>query len=224
MFEAVEGMLAEHAELEGRLAAPETHADARLAKQLNQRYAALSSIIGAWRELTRLSDDAQAAGELAAEDASFAGEVEALERQRHEAEERLRRLLVPRDPADDKDAILEVKSGEGGEESALFAGDLLRMYTRYAEQRGWKTEILDATESDLGGYKSVTVAVKAKGTPEPGQAPYGLLKFEGGVHRVQRVPVTESQGRVHTSAAGVLVMPEAEQVDVSVDENDLRID
>ena len=98
------------------------------------------------------------------------------------------------------------------------------MYTRYAERRGWKTEQLDATESDLGGFKSVTVAVKAKGTPDPGEAPYALLKFEGGVHRVQRVPVTESQGRVHTSAAGVLVMPEAEQVDVTVNENDLRID
>jgi peptide chain release factor 1 len=117
-----------------------------------------------------------------------------------------------------------VKSGEGGEESALFAGDLLRMYSRYAERKGWKVEVLDAAESDLGGYKSVTVAVKAKGTSEPGEAPYGLLKFEGGVHRVQRVPVTESQGRVHTSAAGVLVLPEAEQVDVTVDENDLRID
>ena len=151
-------------------------------------------------------------------------EVDALAAQREAAEERLRRLLVPRDPADDKDAILEIKSGEGGEESALFAGDLLRMYTRYAETRGWTTEILDATESDLGGYKSVTVAVKAKGAVEPGQAPYGLLKFEGGVHRVQRVPVTESQGRVHTSAAGVLVMPEAEAVDVEIDENDLRID
>ena len=101
---------------------------------------------------------------------------------------------MPRDPTDAKDALLEIKSGEGGEESALFAGDLLRMYTRYAERRGWKTELLDATESDLGGYKSVTVAVKAKGTPEPGEAPYALLKFEGGVHRVQRVPVTESPG------------------------------
>src|SRR3954449_8803297 len=98
------------------------------------------------------------------------------------------------------------------------------MYTRYAERRGWKTEQLDATESDLGGFKSVTVAVKAKGTPEPGEAPYALLRFEGGVHRVQRVPVTESQGRVHTSAAGVLVMPEAEPVDVSIEEKDLRID
>ncbi len=224
MFEAVEGLVEEHAELETRLSAPETHADARLAKQLNQRYAELSAIIGAWRDWSRLSDDVEAARELAGEDSAFAEEAQALTERRAEAEERLRRLLVPRDPADSKDAILEIKSGEGGEESALFAGDLLRMYTRYAERLGWKVEVLDATESDLGGYKSVTVALKAKGTPEPGQAPYALMKFEGGVHRVQRVPVTESQGRVHTSAAGVLVLPEAEQVDVSIDENDLRID
>src|SRR3954451_4213829 len=224
MFEAVEGMLAEHDELETRLGAPETHADARLAKQLNQRYAALSSIIGAWRDWQALGDDLGAARELAAEDAGFADEGDALLPRLHAAEERLRRLLVPRDEADDKDAILELKSGEGGEESALFAGDLLRMYTRYAESRGWKVEVLDAAESDLGGYKSVTVAVKAKSTPEPGTAPYALLKFEGGVHRVQRVPVTESQGRVHTSAAGVLVFPEAEQIDVQIDDNDLRID
>jgi len=224
MFEAVEGMLAEHSELETRLAEPETHADARLAKQLNQRYAALSSIIGAWRDLQTLEDDLGAARELAAEDSAFAEEVDALVPRINAAEERLRRLLVPRDEADDKDVILEVKSGEGGEESALFAGDLLRMYTRYAEARGWKVEIIDAAESDLGGFKSVTVAVKAKGTPEPGEAPYAQLKFEGGVHRVQRVPVTESQGRVHTSAAGVLVFPEAEQIDVQIDDNDLRID
>ena len=224
MFEAVESMLVEHGELEQQLAQPETHADARLAKRLNQRYAALSAIVGTWREWRALGEDVQAARELAAEDPAFAEEAEVLVERRATTEERLRRLLVPRDPADDKDALLEVKSGEGGEESALFAGDLLRMYTRYAEQRGWSVEVLDATESDLGGYKSVTVAVKAKGTPAPGEAPYAQLKFEGGVHRVQRVPVTESQGRIHTSAAGVLVLPEAEQVDVSIDENDLRID
>ncbi|MDQ4053481.1 MAG: peptide chain release factor 1 [Actinomycetota bacterium] len=224
MFEAVEGMLVEHRELEGRLAAPETHADARLAKRLNQRYAELSRVIGVWQELKSYDDDIAAARELAAEDPSFAAEAEALTARRAETEEHLRRLLVPRDPADDKDALLEVKSGEGGEESALFAGDLLRMYSRYAERRGWTVELLDANESDLGGYKSVTVAVKAKGTVEPGQGPFGLLKFEGGVHRVQRVPVTESQGRVHTSAAGVLVLPEAEPVDVTINDNDLRID
>ena len=224
MFEAVESMLGEHAELEARLAEPETHADARLAKRLNRRYSELSAVIRTWREWQRLGEDAGAARELAGEDPTFAEEAVELDARREEAAERLRRLLVPRDEADDKDALLEVKSGEGGEESALFAGDLLRMYTRYAERHGWAVEVLDATESDLGGYKSVTVAVKAKGTPEPGEAPYARLRFEGGVHRVQRVPVTESQGRVHTSAAGVLVLPEAEQVDVSIDENDLRID
>ncbi|PUA80304.1 peptide chain release factor 1 [Nocardioides currus] len=224
MFEAVEGLVAEHADIEARLAAPETHADQRLAKQLNQRYAELSAIVSTWRHWLQLADDIEAARELASEDPAFADEAAQLTAERETTQERLRHLLIPRDPADAKDALLEVKSGEGGEESALFAGDLLRMYTRFADQHGWSTEVLDATESDLGGYKSVTVAVKAKGTPQPGEAPYALLKFEGGVHRVQRVPVTESQGRVHTSAAGVLVMPEAEQVDVEIDDNDLRID
>ncbi len=224
MFEAVEGLVEEHAELEHRLADPAIHADQGLAKRLNQRYAELSAIVRTYREWQQLADDIEAARELVAEDPSFAEEADALAVRREVAEERLRHLLVPRDPSDSKDAILEIKSGEGGEESALFAGDLLRMYTRYADRRGWKVEQIDATESDLGGYKSVTVAVKAKGVPEPGEAPYGLLRFEGGVHRVQRVPVTESQGRVHTSAAGVLVMPEAEQVDVTVDDKDLRID
>ncbi|KAA1428844.1 peptide chain release factor 1 [Nocardioides antri] len=226
MFEAVEGMLAEHAELEGRLGLPETHADARLARTLNRRYAELGTIISVWREWQQYGDDAGAAQELAADDPAFAEEVTELRKRQEEAAERLRRLLVPRDPVDDKDAILEVKSGEGGEESALFAGDLLRMYTRYAEQRGWKVEVLDAAESDLGGYKSVTVAVKggSAASTGPGQAPYGLLKYEGGVHRVQRVPVTESQGRIHTSAAGVLVVPEAEAVDVEIHDSDLRID
>ena len=224
MFEAVEGLVEEHAELEHRLADPAIHADQGLAKRLNQRYAELSAIIRAYRDWQALGEDIEAARELAAEDPSFAAEAQAIAARREAAEERLRHLLVPRDATDSKDAILEIKSGEGGEESALFAGDLLRMYTRYAERRGWKVEQIDAAESDLGGYKSVTVAVKAKGTPEPGEAPYALLKFEGGVHRVQRVPVTESQGRVHTSAAGVLVMPEAEQVDVSIEDKDLRID
>ncbi|HWI42316.1 MAG TPA: peptide chain release factor 1 [Nocardioides sp.] len=224
MFEAVEGMLAEHAELEGRLGLPETHADARLARTLNRRYAALNAIIATWREWREYGDDAEAARELGADDPSLAAEVEGLVEQREEAAERLRRLLVPRDPTDDSDALLEIMAGAGGEESALFAGDLLRMYTRFAERRGWKTEVLDATESDLGGFKSVTVAVKGPTSAEPGQTPYALLKFEGGVHRVQRVPVTESQGRIHTSAAGVMVMPEAEQVDVEINDNDLRID
>ncbi len=228
MFEAVSQLEAEHAELETRLADPSVHADQSVARRLNQRYAELSSIIHAHAEWVRLGEDVEAARELAGEDpegsAAFTEEAERLSRARTVAEERLRHLLVPRDAADGKDVLLEIKSGEGGEESALFAGDLLRMYTRWAERRGWNVEVLDATESELGGYKSVTAAVKAKGTPQPGEAPYALLKFEGGVHRVQRVPVTESQGRVHTSAAGVLVLPEAEPLDVQINDNDLRID
>ncbi|RAF75162.1 peptide chain release factor 1, partial [Burkholderia multivorans] len=119
-----------------------------------------------------------------------------------EAEAELRDLLVPRDPDDARDAIVEIKAGEGGDESALFAGDLLRMYQRWIDSHGWSSQILTATHSDLGGYKGVTLAVKAGD-----DGAYGWLKFEGGVHRVQRVPVTESQGRIHTSAAGVLVFP-----------------
>ena len=224
MFEAVSQLADEHAEVETKLADPAVHSDQSLARRLGQRYAELSAVLRAHADWIQLGEDLQAALELSGEDESFAIEAEELSTARAKAEERLRHLLVPREPSDGKDVLLEVKSGEGGEESALFAADLLRMYTRYAERRGWSTEVLDANESDLGGYKSVTVAVKAKGTPEPGGAPYALMKFEGGVHRVQRVPVTESQGRVHTSAAGVLVLPEAEPVDVQINDNDLRVD
>ena len=225
MFEAVEGLRRRARRAREQLAAPETHADQRLAKQLNQRYAELSA------DHRAPGGTGSSSATTSAPPASWPPRTRPSPRRPTPLAERratprsgCAACWCPRDPADAKDALLEVKSGEGGEESALFAGDLLRMYTRYAERRGWNVEILDATESDLGGYKSVTVAVKAKGTPEPGEAPYALLKFEGGVHRVQRVPVTESQGRVHTSAAGVLVLPEAEQVDVTIDENDLRID
>jgi peptide chain release factor 1 len=219
MFEAVESLVDEHAALEQRMADPAVHADPAQAKKVGRRYAELTAVLRTYREWQQVGDDLEAAREL-----ELLDEVEELEPRLHELAERLQHLLVPRDPSDSKDVIVEIKGGEGGEESALFASDLLRMYNRFAEQHGWRTEILDATESALGGYKSVTVAVQAKGTPEPGQAPYALLKFEGGVHRVQRVPVTESQGRIHTSAAGVFVMPEAEDVDVEIHDADLRID
>ena len=224
MFEAVEGLVAEHAELEQRLADPSIHADQSLAKRLNQRYAELGAIVRTYEEWKTLGDDVEAALELGAEDASFAEEAESLAARRTAAEERLRHLLEPRDPADGKDALLEIKSGEGGEESALFASDLLRMYLRYAERHGWVTEVLDTQESDLGGLKDVAVAIKTKGVPEDGYGVWSRLKWEGGVHRVQRVPATESQGRIHTSAAGVLVIPEAEETEVSVDPGDLRVD
>ncbi|MGC5012758.1 peptide chain release factor 1 [Streptosporangium sp. DT93] len=213
-------LLSEYAELELKLADPSVHADQKQARTFGRRYAELTPIIGAYRELEGVLSDLGTAKELGAEDEAFAQEAKELEARVPVLEEKLRHLLVPRDPNDDKDIIMEIKAGEGGEESALFAGDLLRMYLRYAERIGWKTELIDATHSDLGGYKDVTVALKARGD----EGVWSRLKFEGGVHRVQRVPVTESQGRIHTSAAGVLVYPEAEDVDVQIDPNDLRID
>ncbi|GGL41983.1 peptide chain release factor 1 [Phycicoccus endophyticus] len=224
MLESAEAIVAEHAALERELADPAVVSDPARLREVNRHYASLGPTVAAHHAWVSARGDLEAARELAAEDPAFAAELPALEAAEHEAAERLRHLLLPRDPDDDRDVILEVKAGEGGEESALFAGDLLRMYLRHAERRGWRTEILDATESDLGGYKDVRVAVKSRGTPGPGEAPWARLKFEGGVHRVQRVPVTESQGRIHTSAAGVWVMPEADEVEVSIDPHDLRID
>ncbi|MGY1642512.1 peptide chain release factor 1 [Geodermatophilus sp. SYSU D00703] len=214
------GLLAEHAALEIELADPAVHADAARARRLGRRYAQLAPLVETKRALDAVRDDLAAARELAAEDPSFRAEAEAMEQRIPELEDRLRELLLPKDPDDDKDVILEIKAGEGGAESALFAGDLLRMYLRYAERRGWSAEVIDAVEADLGGYKDVSVAIKSR----TDEGIWSRLKFEGGVHRVQRVPVTESQGRIHTSAAGVLVLPEAEEVDVTVDPNDLRID
>src|SRR3954471_4438998 len=214
------GLLAEHAALETELADPAVHADQSRARRLGRRYAQLAPVVETARALDAARDDLGAARELAAEDASFAAEATSLEARIDELTEKLREQLLPKDPDDDKDVILEIKAGEGGAESALFAGDLLRMYLRYAERRGWSAEVIDAVDSDLGGYKDVSVAIKSRGD----EGIWSRLKFEGGVHRVQRVPVTESQGRIHTSAAGVLVLPEAEDVDVSVDPGDLRID
>ncbi len=224
MFESVEALEAEYADLERRLADPDIHGDQAAARKVGRRYAELRPVVATYREWRSTGDDLEAALELAGDDSAFRIEAEQLEAHRTELADRLQVLLIPRDPLDDSDVILEIKAGEGGEESALFAGDLLRMYLRYAERRGWKAEVLEAEQSDLGGYKDVTVAVKARGSVEPGEAPYARLKFEGGVHRVQRVPATESQGRIHTSAAGVLVLPETEDVEVEIDPNDLRID
>jgi len=217
-------LLAEYAELEQRLADPSIHADQALARRTGRRFAELSPIAKTAAELEQARADRAAAVELAAEDAGFAAEAADFEARIPGIEERLAELLMPRDPNDAKDVIFEIKAGEGGEESALFAGDLLRMYLRYAERHGWSTEILDEQESDLGGFKDVAVAIKMKGTPEGGSGVWSRLKWEGGVHRVQRVPVTESQGRIHTSAAGVLVTPEAEETEVEINESDLRVD
>jgi peptide chain release factor 1 len=220
VFEQVEELVREHGELEKQLADPSVHADQNRARTLGRRYAELGPVVATYTDWKTTAGDLEAARELAADDASFKAELPLLEQRLAELEDQLRVQLLQKDPNDDKDVIVEVKAGEGGEESALFAGDLLRMYLRFAERNGWKTEVLDATESDLGGYKDVTIAVRGRGD----LMPWSRLKYEGGVHRVQRVPVTESQGRIHTSAAGVLVFPEAEEVEVEIDPNDLRID
>ncbi|GIG26534.1 peptide chain release factor 1 [Cellulomonas denverensis] len=225
-FAAARPLLAEHARIEQQLADPSVHADATEARRLGRRYAELGRVTAAYREWEAAEQDRADATELAESDPAFAAELPALTDAAEQAADRLRRVLIPRDPDDARDVILEIKAGEGGEESALFAGDLLRMYLRYAEQRGWRTEVLESTGSDLGGYKDVQVAVKARGSvTDPAEGVWAALKYEGGVHRVQRVPVTESQGRIHTSAAGVLVFPEVDDPgEVEIDPNDLRID
>jgi peptide chain release factor 1 len=216
MADPLDDLLAEHADLEARLADPSVHADQGLARELGRRYAEIGPIVAATNERDALRGDLKAAHELemAEEAAEIAQQLEVLDA-------RIVQMLIPKDPADAKDVILEVKGGEGGDEAALFAGDLVRMYTRYAESRGWKVELVSQTEGEMGGYKDISLAVKSR---DPENPVYGRLKYEGGVHRVQRVPATESQGRIHTSAAGVLVLPEAEEVDVEINQNDLRID
>jgi peptide chain release factor 1 len=223
-FASAHEMVREYQELETKMADPSIHEDQGNARKLGRRYAQLGPVVAGFNAWKSAADDLEAAKEMAEDDASFAAEIPAMEAAVEAAAEKLEELLLPRDPNDDRDVIIEVKAGAGGDESALFAGDLVRMYQRYAEKRGWKIEIIDMNESELGGYKDISMAVKSKGTPEPGTTPYARLKFEGGVHRVQRVPETESQGRIHTSAAGVLVLPEAEEVDVELNMNDVRVD
>ncbi|MCP2254103.1 peptide chain release factor 1 [Prauserella aidingensis] len=219
---SLKGLLDEYAELEEALGDPAVHADQARARKLGRRYAELAPVVKTVGELESAKSDLAAAKELASDDPAFAEEAEQLEQRIPTLEAKLTELLLPRDPHDGADVVMEIKSGEGGEESALFAGDLLRMYLRYAERYGWKAEVLGSTESDLGGYKDVTVSFKTKEPTADGV--WARLKFEGGVHRVQRVPATESQGRIHTSAAGVLIYPEPEEVEVEIDQNDLRID
>ncbi|WP_404475596.1 peptide chain release factor 1 [Microbacterium aerolatum] len=224
MFESVQALIDEHRRVQEELSDPAVHADAARAKRVNRRYAELSRIVAAHDAWVAAIDDLEAARELAKDDAAFAEEIPSLEENAAQTQERLRRLLIPRDPDDARDVIMEIKAGEGGAESALFAADLLRMYMQYAAHKGWKTELLDRNESDLGGYKDVQIAIKGPSS-DPAQGVWAHLKYEGGVHRVQRVPATESQGRIHTSTTGVLVFPEVDEPDeVEISQNDLKID
>ena len=224
-FSAVRPLLEEYAAIERDMADPAVASDPGVLRRLGRRYAELGRVVTAHRAWEAASTDLADAVELADDDPDFAAELPGLREAEADAADRLREVLVPRDPDDARDVIIEVKAGEGGEESALFASDLARMYTRYAERMGWAVEVLGATDSDLGGYKDVRLAIKTRGSVEPQDGVWAHLKYEGGVHRVQRVPVTESAGRIHTSAAGVLVMPEADDPgELQIDAADLRID
>jgi peptide chain release factor 1 len=202
------------------MADPAVTADHLRLQEIGRERAELEEVVSAYRQLRTTEtaiDETEALtadpemAELAAE------ELRSLQEQRDGLMQRVRTLLIPKDPNDDKDVIVEVRAGTGGDEAALFAADLFRMYTRYAERNRWKPEVLSATETDGGGFREVIFEVRGKGA-------YSHLRYESGVHRVQRVPVTERQGRIHTSTASVAVLPEAEEVDIQINDNDLRID
>lgn len=215
-------LTAAHAELEIDLANPEIIGDAKKFRELSSRYAELAEVVKAWKIYQQLLDDAEAADMLAGESSGEDAELFKTEAAENRAEaeamtDHLKVLLLPADPLDSKNVILEIRAGAGGDEAGLFAGELERMYQNYASSRGWKTNRISISENDAGGVKEVSFEVNGAGA-------YSVLKHESGVHRVQRVPVTESGGRIHTSTASVAVMPEAEEVDVHIDMNDLKID
>lgn len=223
--EAVKALIAEKTELEMKMGDPQVQKDQQKARKIGRRHTQLAQIAKAYEAWKSAEGDLQAGKELAKEDPDFAAEIPHMEQAESQALDKLRKVLAPRDPDDARDVIMEIKAGAGGDESALFAGDLLRMYERYAEAKGWSLQVLDSTVNDLGGIKDAQIAIKAKGNVAPEDGVWAHLKYEGGVHRVQRVPITESQGRIHTSAAGVLVMPEVEDAgEIEIDPNEVRVD
>ena len=219
----VDDYVSEYQGIQAQMSDPEVVGDQDLFRKLSKRYAQLQPIINVNNELNQAREDHEAAAEMAAEDKEFAEEATRLEGEIVRLEEELADLLAPRDEHDADDVIMEINAGAGGEEAALFAGDLARMYQKYAEKAGLSWDVLDVAESDLGGVKDMTVSVTMKNPSRDGA--WSKLKFEGGVHRVQRIPVTESQGRIQTSAAGVYVFPETEDVgEIEIDEKDIRVD
>jgi peptide chain release factor 1 len=220
MRERLEDLLARRAEVEALLADPQVQSDQPRFVVLAREHAATERVAGAARDLIGVVEDLEAAAELLADggaDAAVAAEVRALESRRDELEARVRLLMVPRDPDDDRDVILEVRPAAGGDEAGLFAGQLYDMYVAYARRRGWQVRELSRTAQQVGGIKEAIAELSGAGA-------FAELKHESGVHRVQRVPATESQGRIHTSTASVAVLPVAEEVDVDIDPNELRID
>ncbi|HSU15763.1 peptide chain release factor 1 [Longimicrobium sp.] len=211
-------------DVSAQLSDPAIHADPKRLRDLSREHSQLAQIVEASARLDKAQEDLAGARALLAESegdlemaAMARAEIEQLTADVERLEGELKRLLVPRDPLDDRDAVVEIRAGTGGDEAALFAGDLFRMYQRYADRRGWKTELVSVSEGTAGGYKEAVFNVR-------GANAFGDLRWESGVHRVQRVPATEAQGRIHTSAATVAVLPEAEEVDVQINPADLKID
>jgi peptide chain release factor 1 len=224
MYEKLAKIRARHDELTGLLSRPEVLADGDRYQSLVREHGELSKVLQKADELERLEADIRDTKALLVDSANepemaelARAELERLEAKKRHLERTLQELLLPRDPNEGRDIILEIRAGIGGEEAALFAADLFRMYGRYAEARGWKLEILHASPTELGGFKEVIASVS-------GPDAYRRLRFESGTHRVQRVPVTEAGGRIHTSAVTVAILPEAEEVEVELDPKELRID
>jgi peptide chain release factor 1 len=223
MLEKLEQIEARYEALTGEMSSPEIFSDPANYAKLNKQHRSLGEVVSKYRQWKQLKSEHAGAKELfeSSDEEEMRelarAEVAALEAQLQQAEEDLRILLLPRDPNDEKNVILEIRAGTGGDEATLFAAEMLRMYGRYAERLGWRMEILDASESGIGGLKEAIALIE-------GDKVYSRLKHESGVHRVQRVPQTEASGRIHTSAVTVAVLPEAEEVDVKIDPKDLRID
>ncbi|MBR5507010.1 MAG: peptide chain release factor 1 [Clostridia bacterium] len=224
MFDKLSFIEDRFADLENKISDPEIIADQDKWRTLCKEHSDITPIVEKYREYKGLSENIEEAAIMLSESGLDKEEKQMIEeevavskRRMEEVSEEIKILLLPKDPNDDKNVIVEIRGGTGGDEAALFASDLLRMYSMYAETRRWKVELLSANETDIGGYKEVTFAIN-------GESAYSRLKFESGVHRVQRIPSTESGGRIHTSAATVAVLPEVEDVEVEINQNDLRID
>ena len=223
LFEKLENIETKYDELTQQLSSPDVHNDSSRFQKLAKTHADMAAMVAKYREWKEIEKGLLGTQQLLveAEDAEMKqmahDEARELEARRVNVERDLKFLMLPKDPNDDKNVIVEIRAGTGGDEASLFAGELFRMYSRYAESQGWKVEILESSASSIGGMKDVTVAIQ-------GNKVYSKLKFESGVHRVQRVPATEQQGRIHTSAATVAVLPEADEIDIKIEAKDLRID
>lgn len=223
MLDKLQALEDRYMQLEGQISDPDIIADRSKWQQLVKAHSDLGDVVEVFRQYKTVVNGIQESKQMLEDEleADFREmvelELEELSGRKEELEKKLKVLLLPKDPNDDKNVIVEIRGGTGGDEAALFAGDLFRMYSRYAERKGWRTEVMEANETDLGGFKEITFVVEGKGA-------YSTLKFESGAHRVQRVPATESGGRIHTSAATVAVMPEAEEIDIEINPNDIRID